>query len=326
MRAILCKEWGNPDSLILGESDSPEPGAGEVKIRVRAAGVNYADLVLIRGQYQEKPDFPFSPGLEGAGEVLEIGEEVTNLSVGQRVMAVTSKGAFAEEAIVPSNGIFSIPDGMDYFDAAVFPVAYGTSHLALKERGNLKPGETLLVLGAAGGVGLTAIECGKAIGAKVIAAASSDEKLNLTKSYGADHTINYLTEDLRSVVREVTDGKGVDMVYDPVGGEFSLKAMRSLAQQGRYLVIGFAAGDIPSFPANYLLIKNISVIGIYWGWYRTNQTEIFRKSFSELSKWYSEGLVSPHVSQKFSLSEAPEALSVLETRKAMGRLVIDIDG
>lgn len=326
MRAILCKDWGEPDTLILGDVASPSPGPGEVKIRIRAAGVNYADIVMVRGQYQEKPSLPFSPGLEGAGEILSVGEGVTAFAPGDRVMAVIGIGAFAEEAVVAVNSVFSIPEGMDYSMAAAFPVAYGTSHIALTDRAEIKKGETLLVLGAAGGVGLTAVECGKALGANVIAAASTKEKLDIAKEHGAHHLINYIDEDLRASVRKLTEGRGADVVYDPVGGDLSKSAMRSMNQLGRMLVIGFAAGDIPNFPANYLLVKNISIVGVYWGWYRLNRPEIFKKSFENLAIWYAEGHLKPHISRVFPLEQVPKALGLLESRQATGRIVIDIDG
>ncbi len=326
MRAVLCEDWGEPETLKLGEAPSPVAGPGEVTLRVRAAGVNFADIVLVRGQYQEKPSLPFSPGLEGAGDVLSVGEGVVGIAPGDRVMAVTGVGAFAEEAVAPANCVFPIPEGMDFTTAAAFPVAYGTSHLALTERGALKAGETLLVLGAGGGVGLTAVECGKAVGATVIAAASSDEKLDLAKAHGADHLINYVDDDLRAAARKLTDGRGVDVVYDPVGGDASKAALRTLAWSGRLLVIGFAAGEVPQIPANYLLVKNISAVGVYWGAYRNNESDVFRASFDELAKWYAEGRLKPHVSQVFPLAQAPQALGVLQSRQATGRLVIDIDG
>lgn len=325
MRAIVCEDWGDPADLRVGELPEPEPGAGQVRIRVRAAGVNFADSVLVRGHYQEKPDLPFAPGLEGAGEVLEVGEGVTEFAPGDRVMAVLSAGGYAEQAVCNAATVFPIPDGMDDATAAAFPVAYGTSHLALTHRGNLKAGETLLVLGAGGGVGLTAVECGKALGATVIAAASSAEKLELARARGADHLINYAEDDLRALVRKLTDGAGVDVVYDPVGGDIAQAAMRSLAWSGRLLVIGFASGDVPQFPANYLLVKNISVVGVYWGAYRAREPELFRDGFAELGRWWSEGRLKPHVSKVLPLADVPKAIAMLENRQATGRLVIDID-
>ena len=326
MRAIVCENWGDPDTLKLGELPPPVMGPGQVRIRMRAAGVNFADTVLVRGNYQEKPELPFAPGLEGAGEILEVAEDVATFKPGDRVMAVVSAGGFAEEAVCNASTVFPLPEGMDYPTAAAFPVAYGTSHLALVHRARLQPGETVLVLGAGGGVGLTAIECAKAIGATVIAAASSPEKLALAAERGADHLINYTESDLRAELRKLTEGNGVDVVYDPVGGDLAQAAMRSMAWCGRFLVIGFASGDVPQFPGNYLLVKNISIIGVYWGAYRTKEPEIFRNGFAELLGWWAEGRLKPHVSKIFPLAQAPQALAMLENRQSTGRLVIDIDG
>ena len=326
MRAIVCENWGDPDTLKLGELPAPAMGPGQVRIRMRAAGVNFADTVLVRGNYQEKPELPFAPGLEGAGEILEVADDITSFKPGDRVMAVVSAGGFAEEAVCNASTVFPLPEGMDYPTAAAFPVAYGTSHLALVHRARLQPGETVLVLGAGGGVGLTAIECAKAIGATVIAAASSPEKLALAAERGADHLINYTESDLRAELRKLTGGKGVDVVYDPVGGDLAQAAMRSMAWCGRFLVIGFASGDVPQFPGNYLLVKNISIIGVYWGAYRTKEPEIFRNGFAELLGWWAEGRLKPHVSKIFPLAQAPQALAMLENRQSTGRLVIDIDG
>ena len=326
MRAIVCENWGDPDTLKLGELPAPAMGPGQVRIRMRAAGVNFADTVLVRGNYQEKPELPFAPGLEGAGEILEVAEDVATFKPGDRIMAVVSAGGFAEEAVCNASTVFPLPEGMDYPTAAAFPVAYGTSHLALVHRARLQPGETVLVLGAGGGVGLTAIECAKAIGATVIAAASSPEKLALAAERGADHLINYTESDLRAELRKLTEGKGVDVVYDPVGGDLAQAAMRSMAWCGRFLVIGFASGDVPQFPGNYLLVKNISIIGVYWGAYRTKEPEIFRNGFAELLGWWAEGRLKPHVSKIFPLAQAPQSLAMLENRQSTGRLVIDIDG
>lgn len=326
MRAIVCENWGDPDTLKLGELPVPEMGPGQVRIRMRAAGVNFADTVLVRGHYQEKPELPFAPGLEGAGEILEVADDVTDFKPGDRVMAVVSTGGFAEEAVCNAATVFPMPEGMDDATAAAFPVAYGTSHLALAHRANLQPGETVLVLGAGGGVGLTAIECAKAMGATVIAAASSAEKLVLAADRGADHLINYTDDDLRAEIKKLTDGHGVDVVYDPVGGDLAQAAMRSMAWCGRFLVIGFASGDVPQFPGNYLLVKNISIVGVYWGAYRTRDPEVFRNGFAELTRWWDEGKLKPHVSQIFPLADAPKALAMLEGRQSTGRLVINIDG
>jgi NADPH2:quinone reductase len=326
MRAIVCENWGAPDTLKLGELPTPKMGPGQVRIRMRAAGVNFADTVLVRGTYQEKPELPFAPGLEGAGEVLEVADGVTNVAPGDLVMAFTSAGGFAEEAVCDAGSVFAMPKGIDFATAAAFPVAYGTSHLALVQRAKLQPGETVLVLGAGGGVGLTAIECAKALGATVIAAASTAEKLALAAARGADHLINYVEDDLRDALRSLTDGNGVDVVYDPVGGDLAQAAMRSMAWCGRFLVIGFASGDVPQFPGNYLLVKNISIVGVYWGAYRTREPQTVRDSFAELARWWEEGKLKPHVSQVFPLAEAPTALAMLENRQSTGCLVIDIDG
>lgn len=326
MRAIVCRDWGDPENLELGELPEPALGPGQVRIRMRAAGVNFADCVLVRGQYQEKPELPFAPGLEGAGEIMEVGDGVSDFKPGDRVMAVVSAGAYAEQAVCEATTVFHTPDGMDDITAAAFPVAYGTSHLALVHRAQLKAGETVLVLGAGGGVGLTAVECAKALGATVIAAASTPEKLELARARGADHLINYAEDDLRPALRKITDGNGVDVVYDPVGGEVAQTAMRSLAWSGRLLVIGFASGDVPEFPANYLLVKNISIVGVYWGAYRTREPETFRAGFAELGAWWAAGKLQPHVSQVLPLADVAKALGMLEGRQATGRLVIDIDG
>ncbi|HCP01674.1 MAG TPA: hypothetical protein DIT35_09295, partial [Rhodospirillaceae bacterium] len=260
-----------------------------------------------------------------SGEIIEVSDGVTDLVPGDRVMALLSTGAFAEQAVCDATTVLPIPEGMDDLTAAAFPVAYGTSHLALAHRGNLKAGDTLLVLGAGGGVGLTAIECAKAMGATVIAAASSTEKLLLAQERGADHLVNYTNVDLRKAVRTITDGNGVDVVYDPVGGDLAQSAMRSIAWSGRFLVIGFASGNVPQFPGNYLLVKNIAIVGVYWGAYRTQEPETFRAGFTELAEWWSAGKLNPHISQVLPLADVPRALSMLEDRKAAGRLVIDID-
>lgn len=325
MRAIVCEDWGAPENLRPGELPAPELGPGQVRIRLRAAGVNFADTVLVRGHYQEKPELPFAPGLEGAGEIMEVGAGVTDFAPGDRVMALLSAGAFAEEGVCNASTAFRIPDGMDFPTAAAFPVAYGTSYLALVHRANLAAGETLLVLGAGGGVGLTAVECGKALGATVIAAASTDEKLALAAERGADHLVNYTDSDLRAEVRRLTDGNGADVVYDPAGGDLAQAALRSLGWCGRFLVIGFASGDVPRFAANYLLVKNISVVGVYWGAYRTREPEVFRANFAELARWWEAGKIQPHVSQIMPFADAPRAMAMLENREAAGRLVIDID-
>ena len=327
MRAILCDAFGPVDALRVGEAPVPAVGPGEVRLRMRAAAANFADTVMIGGTYQEKPVLPFVPGLEGAGEIVEIGTGVTGLAIGDRVMATLPHGAFAEQAVTEAAQAYRIPDGLDFAEAAAVPVAYGTSHIALTRRGNLQPGETLLVLGAAGGVGLTAVEIGKALGATVIAAASGPEKLALAQAYGADHAVDYTKDDLRDAVRDITGGKGADVIYDPVGGEAFKSALRCIAWEGRLLVIGFASGEVPQAAANYLLVKNASVVGVYWGAYRKNNPALIRDSFATLAGWFADStLKKPHISHRLPLDRAVEALTLLTSRRSTGKVVLTIDG
>ena len=277
---------------------------------------------MIQGLYQLKPPFPFSPGLEVAGDIVEVAEDVHHLKVGQRVMATMMYGGFAEEVVVPAAAILPMPPEMSYEHGAGFPLVYGTSHLALTHRAQLQAGETLLVLGAAGGVGLTAVELGKRLGARVIAAASTGEKLELARAYGADDLINYTSENLRDRLNELTDGRGVDVIYDPVGGDLFDQAVRRLAWEGRYLVIGFASGRIPSLPANIALLKNASIVGTFWGAYLRNDPGIIRDSFAKLTDCYAAGLLKPHIHQVFALDEAPSALRQLMDRRAMGKVLL----
>ncbi|MDQ7026127.1 MAG: NADPH:quinone oxidoreductase family protein [Anaerolineae bacterium] len=322
MKAILCKAFGEPDTLVLEDIDSPKVRGGEVKIRVRACGVNFPDLLMIQGKYQVKPDFPFSPGAEVAGDVLEVGTGVDNIKVGDRVIGIVNQGGFAEEVIAPAMMTLPMPDSMSYEHGAVFSLVYGTSHLGLSRRANLQAGETLLVLGAAGGVGLTAVEIGKLMGATVIAAASTDEKLALTREYGADHTINYTEENLRDTVKDITDGQFADVIYDPVGGDIFDAAVRCMAWESRYLVIGFASGRIPELAANRVLIKNSSLVGLYWGAYAFKNPAVMQNSFQKLFQWYSEGKVKPHIDRSYPLADAAQALIALGSRQAKGKLVI----
>src|SRR5215210_6729513 len=264
MKAVLCKQYGPPESLTFEDLPSPRPGAGEVVVSVKAASVNFPDVLIIQNKYQFKPPLPFSPGSELAGVVKEVGPGVANFRPGDKVMAFTTYGAFAEEVKTEASRLVPMPEGMEYVAASAFLLTYGTSDHALRDRAALKNGETLLVLGAAGGVGLAAIEIGKALGARVIACASSEEKLAVCREHGADATINYATEDLRERIKALTDGRGVDVVYDPVGGPYSEPAFRSVAWRGRLLVVGFAAGDIPKLPLNLALLKGASVVGVFW--------------------------------------------------------------
>lgn len=325
MKALLCKTWGLPETLVLEEVESKPPTGGEVRLRVRACGVNFADVLMVQGLYQVKPPFPFSAGLEVAGEVLDVGAGVTHLQPGQRVMSITNWGGMAEEINVPAMTVIPIPDSMSYEQAAAFPVAYGTSHIALDHRAHLQAGETLLVLGAAGGVGLTAVEIGKRMGATVIACASTPEKLEITRQYGADHTINYSTENLRDRIKAITEGKGVNVVYDPVGGDLFEPAVRSLAWEGRMLVIGFASGTIPQLPVNLTLVKNSSVVGVFWGAYSINNPKVLMDSLKTLMGWMAKGELKPHISQTFPLERGGEALRMLMERRSTGKVVVTMD-
>ncbi len=294
-------------------------------MRVRAAGLNFADIVQIAGNYQVKPPLPFTPGLELAGDVLEIGEGVTDFSIGDRVAGYLDHGAMAEECIVPASMCFQIPDAMDYATASSFIIANGTSHIALEDRGQLKAGETLLVHGAAGGVGLTAVQIGKRMGATVIATASTPEKLAIAEANGADHLINYREQDFRTIVKELTNGKGADVIYDPVGGDTFLQSMRCINWRGRLLVIGFASGKIPQAPVNYALVKNFSIVGVHWGAYSKVEPQVLRDSISTLMDWYTEGSIKPFVSETYPLEDYKTAINQLAKRKARGRVVLTID-
>ncbi|MFN0043821.1 MAG: NADPH:quinone oxidoreductase family protein [Alphaproteobacteria bacterium] len=325
MRAVLCREYSDPFRLELGDIPAPAlPGPRAVRVAMRAAGLNFADTLMVAGKYQEKPPLPFVPGLEGAGVVLEVGAEVTNLKPGDRVMAGFDAGAFAEEAVVDGANVTKIPNAMDFETAAAFQVVYGTSHIGLKRRANLRAGETLLVHGAAGGVGLTAVELGKKMGATVIATASGEEKCALARAYGADHAIDYAREDFREAVRGLTGGKGVDVVYDPVGGDVFDASLRVLGWEGRLLVVGFASGRIPQAPANILLVKNLSVVGFFWGAYRKRNPAVIRESFTELLDWHAQGALKPHISLRVPLAEAPRAFAALIERRSTGKVVLTI--
>ena len=322
MKAVLCKQYGPPESLVLEELPAPKPGAGEVVIWVKAASVNFPDFLIIQNKYQFKPPLPFSPGSELAGVVKEVGSGVSGWRSGDRVIAFTTYGAFAEEVKTEANRLLPLPEGMDFVTGAAFLLTYGTSEHALADRGELKKGETLLVLGAAGGVGLAAIEIAKALGARVIACASSEEKLAVCREHGADATINYAAEDLRERVKALTDGRGVNVVYDAVGGPYSEPAFRSLAWRGRLLVVGFAAGEIPKLPLNLALLKGASVVGVFWGDFARREPQRFRASAEQLGRWYREGKLRPHVSQTLPLAKAAEAINLLASRQAKGKIVL----
>lgn len=322
MRAVVCRAWGGPEKLSVEEIPRPELREGTVRIAVRAAGLNFADLLLIAGQYQEKPAFPFIPGAEAAGVITEVGEYVTGRKPGDRVMALTGLGAYAGEVVVDAAKLLPIPEHMTFEQAAGFPVAYGTSHGALEWRARLQAGEWLLVTGASGGVGLTAVEVGKAMGARVIACAGNADKLEIAKLHGAEHGIDYSKEDLRERVKEITEGKGVNVAYDPVGGDIFDAALRSVAWGGRIIVIGFASGRVPQIPANIALVKNIDVIGFYWGSYQKHRPELLHSSFAKLFRWFDEGKLKPHVSHVFKLEQIGKSLEMLKDRKATGKVVV----
>jgi NADPH2:quinone reductase len=324
MKAVLCKQFGPPDSLVLESLESPRAGAGEVVVSVKAASVNFPDVLIIQNKYQFKPPLPFSPGSELAGVVKEVGVGVQGWRAGDKVMAFTTYGAFAEEVKTEQGRLLRIPDGMSFTEAAAFLLTYATTDHALRDRGALAAGETLLVLGAAGGVGLAAIEVGKALGARVIACASSDDKLAVCRSHGADATINYATEDLRERIKALTEGRGVDVIYDPVGGPYSEPAFRSIAWRGRHLVVGFAAGDIPKLPLNLALLKGASVVGVFWGDFTRREPARFADSVKQLTKWYAAGRLKPHVSQTFPLEKAAEALKLMAARQVKGKVVLTV--
>ncbi len=326
MRAVVCHELGGLDRLTLGELPRPEAGAGEILIEVKAAGLNFADLLMIKGEYQEKPDLPFAPGLEIAGRIARIGDGVSGFVEGQRVMATVSHGGFAEFSVARSGDVVALPDAVDDVTAAGFAVAYGTAYGSLQWATQLEAGETLVVHGAAGGVGLATVECGKVLGATVIGTARGQERLEVVKAHGADHVIDTSTEDLRGQIKALTDGRGADVVFDPIGGDVFDASLRSLAWGGRLLVIGFAGGRVQQIPANILLVKNVSAVGFYWGSYRKHDPETVRRGFETLLAWAGDGRIKPHVSMMVDLSRFREALETLEARKSTGKIVLTTAG
>lgn len=322
MKAVLCKTLGPARNLVLEEVASPLPKKNEVLLDVQAAGVNFPDTLIIEGKYQFQPPLPFSPGGEAAGVVAAVGEKAGAFKVGDRVMALTGWGAFAEQVAVPFYNVLPIPASMDFTTAAAFGMTYGTSMHALRQRGQLQAGETLLVLGASGGVGLAAVEIGKAMGARVIAAASSAEKLAVAKAAGADELIDYSQANLREEIKRLTGGQGVDVIYDPVGGELFEQAVRGLAWNGRLLVVGFASGSIPQLAANLVLLKGAAVLGVFWGAFAQRQPEDNAANFHQLFAWHAEGKLKPLVSQTYPLAEAGAAIEKLGQRQAVGKLVV----
>ncbi|GMQ93016.1 MAG: NADPH:quinone oxidoreductase family protein [Acidimicrobiia bacterium] len=324
MQAILCTEYGSHDELILSDVPDPIPGPGQVLIDVHAASLNFPDLLVIRGEYQFRPEPPFVPGAEAAGVIAALGEGVTAFFVGQRVTSFGVAGAFAEQRVADVAMVIPIPDEIAFATAAAMTMSYGTAYHALVQRGQLRSDETLLVLGAAGGVGSTAVEIGKVLGATVIAAASSDEKLAFCDSIGADHTINYTTEDLRSRVKELTDGHGVDVIYDPVGGDLAEPAFRSIAWGGRYLVIGFAAGEVPAIPLNLPLLKVASIVGVFLGSFTQEQPQVAAANIEEISRMIVAGDLNPPITETFPLERVIDAFELMASRRAMGKVVLQV--
>jgi len=324
MRALICRQWGGIDGLSLGEAPVPQPAAGEVLIEVKATAVNYADSIMVAGRYQTKPELPFSPGLETAGVVAACGEGASGLKAGDKVMAILPYGGLAEFAVAPVAETWVIPDGMSFAEAGAFPISYISSHVALRWQGRLEAGETLLVLGAAGGVGLTAVEIGKAMGARVIAAASSPEKLAVAVEHGADATIDYAKEPLTERVMALTGGKGVDVCFDPVGGALFDPALSSLGWGGRILLIGFVGG-VPQIPANRLLVKHRAALGSSLRYFRWHAPDRLARSVDELFRWYGEGKLRPCITHRLPLERGVEAIRLLTDRRAHGKVVVELE-
>jgi NADPH:quinone reductase len=323
MHAWLCENPVGVEALQWKELPTPQPKAGEVLVEIKAASLNFPDLLIVQNKYQFKPPLPFSPGSELAGVVKEVGSGV-DFKPGDRVIGFTGYGAFAEEVKTEAARLLPLPQGMSFESGAAFILTYGTTDHALRDRAALRAGETLLVLGAAGGVGLAAIDIGKALGARVIACASSEDKLEACRQHGADATINYQTEDLRERIKALTGGNGVDVIYDPVGGAYSEPAFRSIAWRGRLLVVGFAAGEIPKLPLNLALLKGASIVGVFWGDFARREPQRFAESARQLGRWYAEGRLKPHVSQTFPLEKAAEALRLMAERKVKGKVVLTV--
>lgn len=325
MKAIVCRELTGIEGLTLDDWPEPTLNAKQVRIRVRACGVNFADSLITRGQYQAQPQPPFSPGFEVAGEVLETGDDATGFKTGDRVIAITPHGGYAEQVVVHVNRCVAMPVAMSWTHGAAFPVVFGTSHVALWHRAGLRAGETLVVHGASGGVGLTAVAIGKQLGATVIATANGAEKLEIARQHGADHLIDASHEDVRARIKALTDGRGADVIYDPVGGDLFTASLRSIAFEGRILVIGFAGGTVPQIPANHLLVKNVDVIGLNWPAYAELRPQVMTESFQILLRWYMTGAIQPHISAVYPLERAVDALRQVVARKSTGKVVITVD-
>ena len=322
MKAVLCKSFGPIDNLTIENIDDLKPLKDEVIIAVRACGLNFPDTLIIQGKYQFKPEFPFSPGGEISGVVKQIGEDVKHLNIGDNVMYGSVFGGFAEEVKAKAKDVFKMPSTMDFITAASSMLTYGTSYHALVNRASLQPGETLLVLGAAGGVGTAAIQIAKALGATVIAAASTDKKLEFCRDNGADYIINYTNEDLKTRIKELTSGKGANVIYDPIGDKFSEPALRSIAWKGRYLVVGFAAGDIPKIPLNLVLLKGCQIIGVFWGAFFKNEPQLNAENFMTIVKWFSEGKLKARIHGEYPLEKAVEAMYAMTNKEVKGKIVL----
>lgn len=324
MRALTCNDYGLPDNLTVEEWDDPVAGDRDVVFDVRAAGLNFADVLIVAGKYQVRTPTPFVPGNEAAGIVTAIGKDVTRFAVGDRIIGALRGGAFAEKSVVEEDLAIPLPASLSFEQGAAYSIAYGTSYHAMKQGANLQPGETVLVLGAAGGVGYTAVEIAKAMGARVIAAASTDEKLAFAKEAGADETINYYDNPLKETVRELTGGKGVDVVYDPVGGELAEQALRATGWHGRYLVVGFASGDIPRLPINLTLLKEASIVGVWWGPWAAKHTDEMLRNMQELDAMVADGKLQPRVTQSFALHDFADAFRVITERRVLGKVVLNL--
>jgi NADPH2:quinone reductase len=322
MKALLCTRYGAPDDLSVETVADPIAGPGEAVVRVEAAALNFFDTLIIQGKYQTKPAMPFSPAAEFAGVVESVGSDVTSVKPGDRVLAYVGYGAAREKMLVKAGRLVPMPDALDFDRAAGLAVTYGTTLHALKDRAHLKPGETLAVLGASGGVGLAAIEIGKAMGARVIACASSDDKLAFAKTHGADDTINYASDDLKEALRRVTGGKGANVIYDPVGGPYAEPALRAIAWQGRFLVVGFAAGEIPKIPLNLALLKGCDIVGVFWGSFIERDPDGHRANMRQILEWTAAGRLSSHVHAVYPLGEAAAALKAIASRQVMGKVIL----
>ena len=322
MRAVRCQEYGPAEKLVVADVPAPQPGASDVLIQVKAAGVNFPDTLIIQNQYQIKPPLPFIPGYEVAGVVQAVGDKVSRFKPGDKVMGFAFVGAFAEQIAVPEASCFPMPETLSFEQAAAFTMIYGTSYYALNQRGRLQAGETLLVLGASGGVGLAAVELGKLMGATVIAAGGNPEKLAVCKERGADHLVNYSEADWKDQVKQLTGGNGADVIYDAVGGDYTQTALRCINWNGRLLVVGFASGEIPALPANLMLLKSSSVVGVFWGNSIAREPEANRDNFQQLFQWAMAGQLSPYVCASFPLEQVADAMNLLLQRRSVGKVVL----